>query len=163
MNLLEFNVPEWIYVALSLGILMLVLWRVFWKPIGRILDERQKRVEQAMSDAEAAAAEKKRMEAYRADLQNDLDQQTAKMMQEARVRAGKEYDRIVADAEERAKSIVKAAEARTRMESEAAAANAKAEIKAAALAVAAALLEANLSPEQNERLMEAALKQRSVQ
>lgn len=162
MDLLSFYIPEWFFVALSLVILVLVLWRLFWKPVGRMMDERQKRVEQAMADAEAVSAEKQRMEAYRADFQTDMDRKTAEMMQEARVRAGKEYDRIVAEADERARSIVSAAEVRAQRERDALATEAKAEIKAAALAVAAALLEANLSPEQNDRLMEAALAQRSA-
>lgn len=161
-ELLGFHIPEWFAVALSLGILVLVLWRLFWKPVGRILDERQKRAEQVLVDAEMAQAERRRAEASLADMEADMDRQTAEKMQEARVKAGKEYDRIIAEAEERAKAILEAAQTRAEREREAMEVTARAEVKAAALAVAGALLEANLNAEQNERLMEAVLSQRSV-
>lgn len=162
MTLLDFYIPEWFFVALSLCVLVFLLWKILWKPVGRILDERENRVRQSLEDVEAINAEKLRLEEHRAEVMADLDRQAAEMAQDARVRAGKEYDRIVSEAEARANAILLAARERVEREREAAEIAVKDEIKTSALALAGALLEANLTDERNERLIEAILARRGA-
>lgn len=157
MNLLEFNIPEWFFVALSLLILVFALTKLFWNPVNKILDERRDKVAKALANAEAIEAEKRQMDERRLALDVDLDRHTAEQMKEARVRAGREYDRIVAEAEDKARAILTSAQAQTRRERDAMLREARAEIVSAALAAAGALLETRMDGAQNERLVEAFL------
>lgn len=157
MNLLDFNIPEWAFIAVNLIILTAVLSKIFWKPVNRRLDERRAQVEQGLKDAAQAKAEKEAVEAAQAAFEADMHRQTAEQMKAARVRAGHEYNRIVAEAEEKARKQLAASHAQARQEKEAMLATAKAEIVAASLEMTGLLLEANMNSEQNQRLVEAYL------
>ena len=157
MNLFEFYIPEWFFVALSLVILVLALKKLLWKPVNKILDERKEKVSKSLLDAEAIAVEMSTMDERRQTLERKLDKLTAEQMKEARVRAGREYDRIVSEADEKARAIIAAAQTQIRREKDAMLREAKSEIVTAALAAAGVIMEANMDSDQNGRLIEAFL------
>jgi F-type H+-transporting ATPase subunit b len=112
MNLLDFYIPEEILVALSLLILLFVLKRIFWKPVMKIIDDRQKGVDDMLKSASDARGIIAEMENQRIHHDEDLERQVIVKMKEARERAGREYDRIIADAEAKARKLVEAGEER---------------------------------------------------
>ena len=162
MNIFEFHIPEWFFVALNLLILVVVLRKVLWNPIHKILDARKEKIDTALKTAQELETEKRAMEQLLAEHTAELDRLTASQMQDARVRAGREYDRIVSTAEEKARSIIAAAQASGERERESMLQTARTEIVSAALATAEALLEANIDQQRNERIIEAVLSKRSV-
>ncbi len=157
MNLLEFYIPEWFFVALSLLILVFALTKLLWKPVNKILDERQEKISKSLRDAEEIEAGMRGMEERRLEFERELDRRTAEQMKEARMRAGQEYDRIISEAEEKARAIVTSAQVQAVQEKGAMLRGAKAEIVAAALAAAGALIGANMDDKRNEKLIEAFL------
>ena len=162
MNILEFYIPEWFFVALSLVILVVVLRRFFWNPLLRILDTRKERIEQAERDALEVAAQKDGLEKEIAKTATDLEQMKLGKIKEARTLAGQEYDRIVEEAESKARLIIDHAQAQAKQEHGSMLHNATEEILKAALAATGQLLEANMSSERNERLIRAFIAKRST-
>lgn len=157
MNLLNFYVPEWIFVAVNLIILTLVLRAILWKRVNRVLEERRALMEKGLQDAAEAKAAVERLDAERIALEDEMHRQTAEQMKQARTRAGHEYDRIVREAEEKANKLISAAHAQSEQQKTAMMMTAKSEIANAALDMVGALLEANMDSEQNRRLIESYL------
>ena len=154
MNLLDFNIPEWIWVAFNLVVLIVVLQRILWKRVGKILDLRQAAAVKAGQDAEETARLKAEMEQLRINLDEEMDVKTAEMMQAARTRAGREYDRIVSEAEAKANLIISAAKTKAQHEHETMQAELKKQVAAAALEATGMLLRANMDNDRNKVLLE---------
>ena len=108
MNIFDFYIPEQILVAFSLIVLMLVLTKILWKPLTNIIDNRQKNVDDMLHSAEEAKAIVADMETKRVNQSAELERLITDKTNEARERARREYNRIIAEAEEKAHSIVKA-------------------------------------------------------
>ena len=157
MDLFNFYIPEWFFVAFSLLVLVFVLRKILWKPVNKILDERQEKITTALKDADDIEAEKRGMDVRRAELEAEMNNYTAEQMKDARVRAGKEYDRIVAEAEEKSRAILLSARTQAEREREGIFREARSELVAAALEAAGALLGARMDEEANERLIESVL------
>ena len=162
MNLLSFNIPEWIWVAFNLLVLILVLRRILWKRVGKVLDERQELVVKTGQDADEAARLRTEMEQLRTLLDMEMDVKTAEMMQEARTRAGHEYDRIVAEAETKAGLIVSAAKTKALQERDTVLADLKRQVAYTAVEATGILLHANIDSDRNKRLLEDFLAQEEV-
>ena len=162
MNLLSFYIPEWFWVAFNLLVLIVVLRRILWKRVGKVLDERQEIVVKTDQDSEEAARLRTEMEQLRTLLDMEMDVKTAEMMQEARTRAGHEYDRIVAEAETKAGLIVSAAKTKAMQERDAVLADMRRQVASTAVEAAGILLRANIDDERNKRILEDFLTEREV-
>ena len=154
MNLLDFNIPEWIWVAFNLVVLIVVLRAILWKRVGKILDARQEMAVKAGQDAEETARLRAEMEQLRATLDEELDAKTAEMMQEARTRAGREYDRIVNEAETKADLIISAAKTKALQEHDSMLADMRKQVASTALEATGMLLHANMDSDRNKLLLE---------
>ena len=154
MNLLDFNIPEWFWVAFNLLVLILALRKILWKRVLGVLEERQGTAVKTMQDAQEAESLKAEMEQLRLRLDGELEAKTAMMMQEARTRAGKEFDRIVAEAEAKAATIISAAKTKAQQERDAVLVEMKGQVAATAVEAAGLLLRANMDSERNKRLLE---------
>ncbi len=92
-------------------LVLCVLVRIFlFKPVHKILEERQKLVDKDLADAAAAKAEAAALEEQHRAFLADLDTQRAKAMEESTASANAAYNQIVATANDKARSIVKNAE-----------------------------------------------------
>jgi len=154
MKILEFNIPDWFWVAFNLLVLVLVLRKILWKRVFSVLEERQETVVKTMLDAEEAERLRVEMEQLRTELDEELDAKTALKMQEARTRAGKEYDRIVAEAEAKAAIIIKAAKTKAGQERHRLMVEMKGQVAATAVEAAGLLLRANMDSDRNRLLLE---------
>jgi F-type H+-transporting ATPase subunit b len=135
-------------------ILVVVLKKVLWNPVNKVLDARQSKVSQALEHAETVDIEFREIDSRRAALEAELEQKTLEQMKDARVRAGKEYDRIITQAESKARAIVAGAHEQTVRERDGILSSARAEVIAAALAATGVLLDANINSEANEHIIE---------
>jgi F-type H+-transporting ATPase subunit b len=158
MNLFDFYIPEWFFIAANLIILTLVLKKFFWKPIIGVLDARQEIVAKTERDAEEAERLRAEAESERSRLDAELDSRAAELMKEARGKAGREYDRIVAEAEGKAEMIISAAGNKAAREHERMLLDAQKDIAAAVLDIAGSLIHANMDEEKNRVYIDEMLK-----
>ena len=162
MNLFHFYIPEWFFVALNLLILTFILHRLLWKRVLSILDARQQKITSSLEDAEAAERGRREFEAGRETRQAELETMTVEHMKDARIRAGQEYDRIIAEAEEKARAIIVSAESSARRERETMLLSARAEIVSAAIEAAGLLVESQMDSERNRTYVESLLLREGV-
>ena len=154
MNLLNFYIPEWFFVALNLIILIIVLRAILWKRINRILDERGEKAEKAARDSEEAAALKAEMDLMRSELSSEMESRTVELMKDARARAGQEYERIIADAEKKAEQIMTAAKVKAAQEHDVMMESVKKQVVSVAIDISGLFLESAVDSESNRALLD---------
>jgi F-type H+-transporting ATPase subunit b len=162
MNLMQFYIPEWFFVALNLAILILVLKRLFWAPVSKILEDRQAMAAKTEQDAGEAAALRADMEQLRLQLDADMEARSLDLMKEARSHASQEYSRIVAEAEKKAELILSDAGAQARREQDRIARELKRHVASATIEAAGFLMRSNMDTARNNQLLEAFLEERDA-
>jgi F-type H+-transporting ATPase subunit b len=162
MNLLDFYIPEWFFVALNLAVLTAALRKLLWKPATQIMETRRENIARALQEAEDARAQVRQMEANRAQHEADLETATRERMRDARERAGREYDRIVAEAGEKAAVIIAGAETKARQEQARILHESRERMTDIILRATAALIEEKMDDETNRRLVRAILEREGV-
>jgi len=148
-----------IWTILTFLVLVGLLTKFAWRPLLLALESRQQTIQQALDDAEKAKQELER-----------LNQESAQIIRQARVEA----DQIVAmsrsDAERlreemrqkaraEADGIVKSAERQIQLETARAIQQIRHEAADLSVAIASKLIQRNLTKEDNEKLIDDALKQ----
>jgi len=148
-----------IWTILTFLVLVGLLTKFAWRPLLLALESRQQKIQQALDDAEKAKQELER-----------LNQESAQIIRQARVEA----DQIVAmsrsDAERlreemrqkaraEADGIVKSAERQIQLETARAIQQIRHEAADLSVAIASKLIQRNLTKEDNEKLIDDALKQ----
>ena len=148
-----------IWTILTFLVLVGLLTKFAWRPLLLALESRQQKIQQALDDAEKAKQELER-----------LNQESAQIIRQARVEA----DQIVAmsrsDAERlreemrqkaraEADGIVKSAERQIQLETARAIQQIRHEAADLSVAIASKLIQRNLTKEDNEKLIDEALKQ----
>ena len=162
MNIFDFYIPEQILVAFSLIVLMLVLTKILWKPLTNIIDNRQKNVDDMLHSAEEAKAIVADMETKRVNQSAELERLITDKTNEARERARREYNRIIAEAEEKAHNIVKAGEEKAAREYQQMMSEAQEAVVTLALGAAAVIVESSMDSEKNRALIESILRKSGI-
>jgi len=162
MDMFDFYIPEKIFVALSLLILVYVLKRIFWEPVMRIIDDRRKGVDDMLQSANNAQRLIDKMEQQRAHQESYLERQASERMVEARERAGREYERIINEAKEKAHKIVAAGEEAAGREYRQVMVKSREAIISLALGAASIIVESSMDSEKNRELIEAMLTRAGV-
>jgi len=157
MNLLDFYIPEEILVALSLLVLVFVLKRFFWKPLMNVIGSRQDDIDDMLLRAEEAKKVIAEMEQQRAALDAELERRTVEMMKQARDLAGREHDRIINEAREKASKFTEAGEEKARRAYEQSMSDSREAIITLALGAASVVVETSVDSERNRELIEAML------
>lgn len=108
-----------IFTVINLLVLFIALRFTLFKPVQKILEQRQELVEKSLADAEKAKTNAEALERARLEEQQNVAIERAKTLATAQQRATEEYERILSDAQEKADSIVKEAEQDAQQEREA--------------------------------------------
>ena len=144
--------------VINFGLLFAILWHLLYKPLGRLMNEREKKIKASLTEAESLAKKssalekefKEKMTAQKAELEalyrKTLSEQE-KIKKELKIQASKDAEKILAEAkifaaEERA-AVMKSVES---------------EVKELALAIASKIIEKELDEKTQKKLMEETLK-----
>ena len=100
--------------AINFGVLLIILWLVLYKPVMKVLDERQKKIQQGVEDAERASQKLQGADTEAAQIVSKADQEAGAIVNAARERAQEEKLKLVKDAEARAAQIQTDAELRAK-------------------------------------------------
>jgi F-type H+-transporting ATPase subunit b len=148
-----------IWTILTFLVLVALLAKFAWRPLLQALDSRQQAIRKSLDDADRAKQELER-----------LHQESAKIVAQARVEAESIISRSRADAERlreemkqaartEAGTIVRNAERQIQLETEHARQQIRREAVDLSVMIASKLIRRNISKEDNERLIDEALKQ----
>ena len=149
----------YIWAIVTFLVLLALLTKFAWKPLLLALEARQHTIEQALDDAEKAKLELER-----------LNRESEQIIRQARVEAYQIITMSRADAERlreelrqkaraEAEGIVKTAERQIQLETARAIQQIRHEAADLSVSIASKLIQRNLSKEDNEKLIDEALKQ----
>ncbi len=148
-----------IWTIVTFLVLLALLAKFAWGPLLQALEARQERIRKSLEDAERAKQELER-----------LQQESAKIMQQARVEADSIVTQTRADAErlreelkqkakDEADNILRNAQQQIQLQTRQAIQQIRHEVADIAVLLASKLLERNLAKEDNARLIDETLKQ----
>jgi F-type H+-transporting ATPase subunit b len=148
-----------IWTIATFLVLLLLLAKYAWKPLLQALESRQESIRKSLDDADQAKRELEQ-----------LQQQSEKIIQQARVSAESIVEKSRSDAEkvredlkvkakEEAESILRNAQRQIEVQTRQALQDIRNEVADMAVLIAGKVLERNVSKEDNQRLIDDALKQ----
>ena len=151
-----------IWTIVTFLVLLALLAKFAWRPLLQALESRQERIRKSLEDAERARQELER-----------LQQESAKMMQQARIEAESIVTQTRADAErlreelkqkakDEADNILRNAQQQIQLQTRQAIQQIRHEVADIAVLLASKLIERNIAKEDNARLIDDTLKQIEV-
>lgn len=159
LEIISVNLWNIIISLCNLLILFLIIKIFLFKRVEKVLADRHNAIELEYSNASAALAD---AQAKQNEWQEKLDSADAEAERRVKMgeeRAGRSYDRIIGEADERAARIIENAELQAKAEKEKAAAEIKDDIAEVSVEIARKLLEKELSAQEHRRLIDDALKE----
>src|SRR6267142_1659194 len=140
-----------IWTLVVFGILMVLLWRLAWPSILKSVEERERRIQKQLEDAERANAEGQRLLEEHKKTIAGARSEAQDMIAKAKVVAQKERELLLAKAREEYEGLL--ARARKDIETEKAIVALRREAVELSIAAAAKVIDANLDTDANRRLV----------
>ena len=152
--LLKIDPGLMIWTTITFVALLVVLWSVVWKPLLAMLDERERRIRDALSGAERARHEAERtLVEYRETL-SKAEVEARERMQKATEQAHQERERIVSESHHQATRLVEDARAEIQHEKERALQELRQTVGDLAIQAASKLLDENLDNARNRKIVD---------
>ena len=129
--------------VVNFGFFLLVLWYFLYNPILKIIDERQKKIEGGIEDAEKATLRLEEIEVERDEILKEASNTASDILETSKGRAQEQSSQITTDANKRADSILSGANLRGKEMKEKALRESKEEIGRAAILAAEKVLRKN--------------------
>jgi F-type H+-transporting ATPase subunit b len=152
------------WTILIFGVLLVVLWRLGWPALLKSVEERERRIQQQLDEAERARAEAARLLEEHKRTIAAARNEAQEMVARARAVAEKERETLLAKAREEYEQLLGRARKEIGLEKEKAILELRREAVDLSIAAASKLIEAKLDTEANRRLVTeylATLEQRS--
>lgn len=144
---------KFLIVFLNLTILYFILRKILFKPVTEFMENRTNSIRNSLEDAEKKkndAAELKR--SYEEQLRN-ARAEGEKIVNDAVLKAGREHDKLVAEARQEAESILARAREEIEHEREQMLKDVRGQVAGLALAAASKVMEANMDTDSNRVLV----------
>ena len=155
--LVELDPGLFAWTILTFLLLLAVLAKFAWKPLLKILKDREDFIKSSLEDAEKAQAELARLNAEGEEIINKARSEAQTILAEGKSAASKLKDETLNAAKDQAKSILTEAEKQIRVEKDKAIEEIKSEVVDISLSVAAKLIKKNISREDNQALIDESL------
>ncbi|OGL74558.1 ATP synthase F0 subunit B [Candidatus Uhrbacteria bacterium RIFCSPHIGHO2_02_FULL_60_10] len=144
---------------INFAVVFLVLWRWAWRPLLKVLDERSRKLEQGLKDAETAAANLAAAAAERERLILAARQEAREIVVTAQTIAARENTEALAKSKQEVERLVGQGREMLRTESENLSAELRVEVGALVALAAERVLGEKLDAAQDARLIQRALKE----
>jgi len=152
--LIDPHVGTIIWTIVTFLVVLVVLRATVWKPLLAALDEREKRISDALESAEAARAEAQSALNEHQEKLNLAEAEAREIVQQSREAAEKVHQEILEKARGEAQHTLDQARASIELEKQAALNQLRREVADMALQAASALVDANLDDDKNRKLVD---------
>ena len=155
--LVQLDPGLFVWTILTFLLLLTVLAKFAWKPLLKMLKDREDLIRSSLEDAEKAQTELANLNAEREEIINKARSEAQSILSEGKVAASKLKDETLTAAKDQAKSILTDAEKQIRIEKHKAIEEIKSEVVDLSLSVAKKLIKKNISREDNQALIDESL------
>ncbi len=145
---------KFLIVFLNLTILYFILRKLLFKPVTQFMENRTNSIKNSIEDAEKKKAEAAEMKLSYEEQLKGAKAETEKIMNEAVLKAGREHDRLVAEARQEAESILARAREEIEQERTQMINDVRGQVAGLALAAASKVMQANMDNESNRVLVD---------
>jgi len=152
--LLEPHAGTIIWTIITFLVVLVILKSTVWKPLLAALDEREKRIQDALDSAERAHLEAQEVLIEHRQKFEQAEAEAIEIIRQARRTAEEAYQQIMEQAHADAHQTVEQARRVIETEKRAAVAELRREMGDLALQMAGALIDANLSDDRSRRLVD---------
>lgn len=158
VGLLGLNWKLFVAQLINFGVIVFIVWKWVLTPVTTALENRTKKIEQSLVEAEAIKKQLKELEKFKAEEERNAQEKYQWIVAEAEKVAEKSRDSILSDARSSAEKLLKEAEARNQEEREKLVSDIKEEMAVLVVAASEKILREKLDPEKDKRLIEESLK-----
>ena len=144
-----------LFIIISFLLLMLILKKVAYGPLTKVLDERADKISADIDGAEIARQDAEKLAVQRQSELADTRQQATKVVADAKASAQKQSDSLISTASDRATLINKQAQTDAEKLKEDAISNAQNDVAALSVAIASKLMQKELSLNDQQALIDA--------
>ena len=155
--LVQLDPGLFVWTILTFLVLLGVLAKFAWKPLLKMLKDREDLIRSSLEDAEKAQTELANLNAEREEIINKARSEAQSILSEGKVAASKLKDETLKAAKDQAKSILTDAEKQIRIEKHKVIEEIKSEVVDLSLSVATKLIKKNISREDNQTLIDESL------
>ena len=155
--LVQLDPGLFVWTILTFLVLLGVLAKFAWKPLLKMLEDRENLIRSSLDDAEKAQMELARLNSEGEDIINKARSEAQTILAEGKAAASKLKDETLNEAKDQAKSILSDAEKQIQIEKDKAIAEIKSEVVDLSLSVATKLIKKNISREDNQALIDDSL------
>ena len=158
-NFIGFNPWTALFTLLNLVLTFLILKKFLFKPVNKMIDDRQREIDALYADANAAREKAASMEADYTQRLAEAKDASAQILAEASQEANRRTDELIRQARLDADAIRAKAERDVELDRKKAVNEVKNDISRIALDIAGKVVEKELDPAEHERLIESFLKE----
>lgn len=155
LDVIYINLWAILISLVNLVLLFLILKKLLFKPVTRVMAERRAKTDAILSDAEAARAEAEADKTAYATRMAEADKDAAEVIRRATATATRESETIVATARERAAAIKKQADDDIAQERKKAVNELKGEISDISMTIAEQVVGREVTPEDHHAMIDA--------
>ena len=155
--LVQLDPGLFVWTILTFLLLLTVLAKFAWKPLLKMLKDREELIRSSLEDAEKAKKKLERLNAEGEAIINQARSEAQSILSEGKAAAAKLKDETLDVAKEQAKQIASEAEKQINIEKDKAIAEIKSEVVNLSMSIAEKLINKNISPEDNKALIDESL------
>lgn len=153
LEVISVNIWQILISLANLLLIFLILKKLLWKPVQKVMEERKAMVDKQFADAADAQAEAEADKAQWAEKLATADQEAAARIAEADETARRHGDRVIVDAKEKAEGIIRQAEAEAELERQKATASMREEIADLSTVLAEKMLEREINADDHRAMI----------
>ena len=155
--LVQLDPGLFVWTILTFLLLLFVLAKFAWKPLLKMLKDREELIRSSLEDAEKAKEKLEKLNSEGEAIVNQARSEAQTILSEGKAAATKLKEETLAGAKEQAKNIISEAEKQINVEKDKAINEIKSEVVNLSLNISKKLINKNLSPEDNKALINESL------
>ncbi len=153
LDVISINLWQILISLANLLIIFLILKKLLWKPVKKVMQQRQDMVDKQFADAAEAEAKADADKAAWAEKLATADDEAAARIADADETARRHGERVVAEAKEKAQGIIRQAEAEAELERQKATASIRDEIADVSAELAQKMLEREINADDHRAMI----------
>lgn len=153
------NIGDIIVTILTFVILLFLLKKFAWGPLKKVMDDRERSINQDIDDAERAKMNAQRLEEENRKTLKETQDQVHKMLEEAKVQAQRQQEEIIHEANQRANGMLETAQSEIKSEKERALAEINNQVSELSVLIASKVLRKEISEQDQKDLIEKYIKE----
>lgn len=146
--------PTFIFTAINLLILYFILKRILFKPVTEFMEKRANSIKASIEEAEKKRSEADALKSKYEEHLRAAKEEAGKIIDDARGRAGREYDGIIKQAKEDAEGVLARARDEIDREKERMMADVKNQVAGLAIVIASKIMQSDMDNDKNKVLAE---------